>query len=71
MMFEKKKALQWYSQRYCLPSVTKTFTLSPSATVCLVLRKRLHYPLFKVQSVERWIVCTPLSVNVFVTLTTQ
>jgi hypothetical protein len=25
---------------------------------------------YKVQTVERWIVCTPLSVNVFVTLTT-
>jgi hypothetical protein len=45
--------------------------------LCGVLRKRLHltaYRLFIIQcfeGVERWVVCTPLSVNVFVTLATQ
>jgi hypothetical protein len=44
-----------------------------SISVWRVLRKRLHlkaYKLSVVQYLERWIVCT-LSLNVFVTLTTQ
>jgi hypothetical protein len=36
-----------------------------------VLRKRLHLKAFVVQGVERWMVCTPLIVNVFVTLATH
>jgi hypothetical protein len=39
----------------------------PNITVRRVLRKRLHF----IQHLEQWIVCMPLSVNVFVTLTTQ
>jgi hypothetical protein len=47
---------------------------NPNVIVWLVLRKHLHleaYKLSSVQDVERWTVCTPLSVNVSVTLTTQ
>jgi hypothetical protein len=43
----------------------------PNVTVLRVLRKRLHLNAHKlsiVQYMERSIVCTPLSVNVFVTL---
>jgi hypothetical protein len=39
-----------------------------------MLLKRLHlneYKLSIVQGVERWIVCTPLIINFFVTLATQ
>jgi hypothetical protein len=46
----------------------------PNVTVWRVLRKLLHLKADKLsvaQYVERWIVCTPLSVNVFVTLATQ
>jgi hypothetical protein len=38
------------------------------------VKKRLHLKVYKlsiVQGVERWIVCTPLSVNVFVILAIQ
>jgi hypothetical protein len=44
----------------------------PNVTAWLVLRKRLHLKLYKlsvVEGVEWWIVCTTLSINVFVTLT--
>jgi hypothetical protein len=43
-------------------------------TVWRALRKRLDLKAYKLQiveSVERWIVCTPLNVNYFVTLATQ
>jgi hypothetical protein len=53
-----ERDLQWYSKCYCQAGVTKTFTL----------KRHTNYPAFKN---ERWIACTPLSVNVFVTLTTQ
>jgi hypothetical protein len=46
----------------------------PDVTLWRVLRKRLHlkeYKIYIVQSVEQRIVCTPLSVNVFVTLATE
>jgi hypothetical protein len=46
----------------------------PNVAVWRVLQKRLHLKAYKlsiVQGVERNIVCTPLSVNVFVTLATQ
>jgi hypothetical protein len=46
----------------------------PNVTVWRVLRKRLHskkYKLCIVRGVQRWLVCTPLSVNVFLTLATQ
>jgi hypothetical protein len=33
-----------------------------------VFRKRLHLKAIHRQGVERWIVCTPISINVFVTL---
>jgi hypothetical protein len=44
----------------------------PNVTLWRVLRKRLHskaYKLFIVQHLERWILCTPLSV--FITLATH
>jgi hypothetical protein len=40
----------------------------PNVTLWRVLRKRLHLKAYKIsifQGVEWWIVCTPLSVNVF------
>jgi hypothetical protein len=43
----------------------------PNVTVCRMLRKRLYlkaYKLSTVQGVKRWVVCTILSINVFVTL---
>jgi hypothetical protein len=46
----------------------------PNVTVWRVSRKHLHlkaYNLAILQCVERWIVCTPFSVNFFVTLATQ
>jgi hypothetical protein len=46
----------------------------PNITVWRVLRKYLHlqvYNLSSVQDVERWVVYTPVNVNVFVTLATQ
>jgi hypothetical protein len=46
----------------------------PNVTEWRVLLKRLHlnsYKLSILQGVQRWIVCTPLSVNVLVTLATQ
>jgi hypothetical protein len=43
-----KRALQWYSERYC---GTKAFTLKA-------------YKLPIVESVERWIVCMSLSVSI-------
>jgi hypothetical protein len=46
----------------------------PNDAVWRVLRKRLHLKAYKlsiIQHLERWIVCTPLSVNAFVTLATQ
>jgi hypothetical protein len=45
----------------------------PNVNVWRVLRKLLHlkaYRLSIVQGAERWIVCKPLSVNVFVSLVT-
>jgi hypothetical protein len=45
-----------------------------NVTVWRVLRKRFHLKVYKlsiVHGVERWIVCTPLSVNVFETLSTK
>jgi hypothetical protein len=51
-----KKALQWDSK------------------CCYVYATRLHLKackLYIIQRLERWAVCTPLSVNVFVTLATQ
>jgi hypothetical protein len=41
-----------------MENVTKMFTLKGVKTI-------------NIQHLERWIVCTPLSVNVFVTLATQ
>jgi hypothetical protein len=44
----------------------------PNVTVWQVLRKRLRLKeLSIVQHLERWIVYTPLSINVFITLSTQ
>jgi hypothetical protein len=46
----------------------------PNVTVWRVLRKRLHLKTYKlsiVEHFERWIICTSLSWNVFVTLATQ
>jgi hypothetical protein len=46
----------------------------PNVTEWRVLRKRSHLQAHKlsiVQDVDRWIVCTPFSVNVFVTFATQ
>jgi hypothetical protein len=46
----------------------------PNVGVWRVLRKRLHLKAYKlsiVQGVEQWTVCTPLSVNIFITLATQ
>jgi hypothetical protein len=43
----------------------------PNVTVWRVLRKCLHlkaYKLYIVQGVQRWVLCTPLNVNGFVTL---
>jgi hypothetical protein len=43
----------------------------PNVTVWRVLRKRLHlkaYKLLGYEQLERWTVCTSLSVNVSVTL---
>jgi hypothetical protein len=53
-----KIALQRYSKCYCVASVTKTLNFKA-------------YRLSIVQNVERWIVYTPLSVNVLVTFATQ
>jgi hypothetical protein len=53
-----KRALQWYFKYYFVPSVTKTFTLE-GVQISIV------------QYLERWIVYTPLCINVFVTLATQ
>jgi hypothetical protein len=42
----------------------------PNVTVSRVLRKRLHLKAHKLSTIhqlEQWIVCTPLSVNMFVT----
>jgi hypothetical protein len=50
-----KIALPWYSRCYCMASVTKTSHLKACK-------------LSIVQGVDLCIVCTPLSVNVFVTL---
>jgi hypothetical protein len=47
-----KRTLQWYSKCCCVASVTKMFTRK----VC---------KLAVVQHLERWIVCTPLSINFF------
>jgi hypothetical protein len=52
-----KRASQWYSKCYCVANVTKMFTLKRVQTLY--------------GGVEGWIVCTPSSVNVFVTLATQ
>jgi hypothetical protein len=46
----------------------------PNVTVWQVLRKYLCLKAYKLsifQYLERWIVCTPLNVNSFVTLATQ
>jgi hypothetical protein len=46
----------------------------PNVIVWRLLRNRLHlevYILSFVEDVERWIVCTPLDLNVFVTLVAQ
>jgi hypothetical protein len=54
-------------QRYLYNSI-------PNVTLRRVLRKRLHLKAYKlsiVQGVECLTVCTPLRVNVFVTLTTH
>jgi hypothetical protein len=69
------------SQRTCYEAPHYTGCLKISFTVVfqmltvwLMLRKYLHlnaYKLSIVQGVERWIACTPLSVNVFVTFDTQ
>jgi hypothetical protein len=53
-----KRALKRYSKCYCVASVTKTFIL-----------KGVDAEDFK--DVERWIACTPLSINFFVTLVSQ
>jgi hypothetical protein len=53
-----KWALQYYCKCFCVASVMKTFTLNA-------------YKLSIVQRVRWWIVCTPLSINVFITLATQ
>jgi hypothetical protein len=50
-----KIALQWYFSCFCVASVTKTFKLEGVQTV---------------HRSRRWIVCTHLSVSVFVTLAT-
>jgi hypothetical protein len=43
----------------------------PNITVWRVLRKRLHLKAYKLSIIHRsWIVCTPISVNVFVLLAT-
>jgi hypothetical protein len=42
----------------------------PNVALWRVLRKLLH-KLSIIQNLERWIVCTPLSVNVFLTLATD
>jgi hypothetical protein len=49
-----KRALKWYSICYCLASVTKRLYLKA-------------YKLSIVQHLQRWIVCMPLSLNVFIT----
>jgi hypothetical protein len=49
------------------------YSVNPNVTVWRVLRKRSHlkaYKLYVDQSVERRVVCTPVSVNVFLTLST-
>jgi hypothetical protein len=51
-----RRALQWYSKCCCVASVTKTFTIEDTS-----------FNILK----ERWTVCTPVSVNVFITLATQ
>jgi hypothetical protein len=60
---------------YIIHGVSKEFYNGiPNITVWRVLRKRLTlkaYKLLIVQCLERLIVYTPLSVNVFVTLATQ
>jgi hypothetical protein len=46
----------------------------PNVTVWQVLRKHLYLKTYKlpiVEGVQQWIVCTPLSVNIFVTLAKQ
>jgi hypothetical protein len=53
-----KRALKWYSKCYCVVSVMKTFTLK-------------GIQLFIIQHFEQWIICTLLSVNIFVTIATQ
>jgi hypothetical protein len=50
------------------------FRISGISTEIRVLRKYLHLEAYKLSiahGVERWIVCKPLSVKVFVTMTTQ
>jgi hypothetical protein len=45
-----------------------------NVTVWRVLRKRLHLKAYKLsimQDVVQWVVCTPLSINVFVKIATQ
>jgi hypothetical protein len=53
-----KIALQWYSKCYSVASVTKTFTLKDVQTIYL-------------RHLERCIVCTTSSINIFSTLTIQ
>jgi hypothetical protein len=53
------------SQKIELFTTTAVKTSSPREFVYRVFQKELC------NGVERWIVCTPLSVNVFVTLATQ
>jgi hypothetical protein len=57
MVFQKR-ALRWYSECHYVESV----------------KKSLHFKAYKlliVEGVERWIVLTHLSANVFITLATQ
>jgi hypothetical protein len=47
---------------------------TPNAAVWRMLRKRMRLKAYKlsiVEGVERWILCTPLSVDVLVALATQ
>jgi hypothetical protein len=47
------------------------YNIIPGVTVLRELRKCLHLEAYKLSIVQRWIVCTPLSVNVFLTLATD
>jgi hypothetical protein len=61
---------QWYYRVF----QKELYNGTPNDIVWRVLRKPLHfkaYKLFTVKYLELWIICTPLSVNIFVTLATQ